>query len=373
MRTFTNFKTATIGTASCLALLATALFSNTAMSSPTWAKDVPTVTIENFIGTIDVRTGDYDKITVTDADGAPVELRGANVMIDGGETLNNTNCKKSNSSIKISVGNWRWNKRKGGYKNLEDYPHVTITAPENTHLVIDHAIIFGDVGNIGSADLRLRSCGDLEFADIGGKIDLSISGSGDVSLGTVGAGDIGIAGSGDFTAHDMDSLELSIAGSGDVRIADITGPVRASIAGSGDAEFGRVGGDLSFRSAGSGDLSVGNIGGNATLTTGGSGDMDIGRIDGDLVYTSGGSGDLDAEYVGGSKLSAKVGGSGSAEIDGGNVTDIYASVGGSGSIGYDGQTTNAELHANGSGSITIREPSGRLRKEKHGSGSIRIR
>jgi len=349
--------------ASCLALLA----------GPANAKDAPTLTIEHFIGTIDMRTGDYDKITVTDADGAPVTRTQGGVTINGGETLKNTNCKKSSASVKISVGNWRWNKRKGSYKNLNEYPSLKITAPKNTHLVIDKAVIFGNVGNIGSADIRLQSCGDFDLADISGRIDLRIAGSGDISMGNAGIGDIRIAGSGNFTALDMEQVKTSIAGSGDVHIGNVSGSVEARIAGSGDAEFDNVGGDFNYRGAGSGNLDVGDIDGNADITTAGSGNVEIGRIEGDLSYSSGGSGDFGADYVGGTELSAKTGGSGTIEIDGGNVTGLYLKAGGSGNVRYDGKSTNAELYVNGSAEISIREPSGKLHKEKRGSGSIRIR
>ncbi len=345
MRTITYFKLATITATSCLALLA-----NTAI-----AKDAPTLTIQNFIGTVDVRTGNYDKITVTDADGADVSQLGASVLIDNDQTIKNTNCRKSNSSIKISVGSWKWNKRKGGYKNLDAYPQLKITAPANTHLVIDKAIIFGDVGNIGSADIKMRSCGDLELSDVNGHTNL------------------GVSGSGDFTAQNVQSLKIGLAGSGDVKIANVAGAATIASAGSGDHEIGNIGGNFDYTGAGSGDLDAGNITGNAEITTAGSGDVEIERLAGNLIYTSGGSGNFDADYVGGKNLSSKSGGSGTVEIDDGDVVELYIKVGGSGNVRYDGKSTNAELYASGSGEITVQEPSGNLRKKKHGSGSIRIR
>ena len=345
MRNLSTFKLATLTATSCLALLATAVT----------AKDAPTLTIENFIGTIDVRTGDYDKITVTDADGANVEQLKNGVLIDDDQTIKNTNCRKSKASIKISVGGRNWYKRKGGYKNLNEYPQLKITAPENTHLVIDNAVIFGDVDDIGSADIQVRSCGDLEFANISGHLDLSA------------------AGSGDFTAQNIQSVEISTAGSGNVKIDDIANTVSISSAGSGDNNIGNVGGDFEYASAGSGDLQVDNIQGNTDITTAGSGDVEIDSIEGSLSYTSAGSGNFEADYVGGEKLSSKSGGSGSVEIDGGNVTELYVKIGGSGDVRYDGQSTNAELYASGSGEITVQEPSGSLCKKKRGSGSIRIK
>jgi len=345
MRTHPYFKLAAITATSCLALLA-----NTAT-----AKDAPTLTIQNFIGTIDMQTGDYDKITVRDADGADVDQMDANVLIDDDQSVKNINCRTYKGNVKISIGKRSWLSSKGNYKNIDEYPQLRITAPEDTHLVIDKVVIFGDVGDIGSADIKMRSCGDLVLSDVNGHTDL------------------GIAGSGDFTAQNLQSLEVGLAGSGDVKVADIEGSVDIASAGSGDNEIGNIGGDLSYASAGSGDLNAGNILGNAGITTAGSGDVELGRIEGNLTYTSGGSGDFDADYVGGEKLSSKSGGSGSVDIDGGNVTELYVKVGGSGGVHYDGKSTNAELYVSGSGEITVQEPSGSLRKKKRGSGSIRVR
>ena len=79
--------------ATCLTLLA----------SPAYAKSAPELTIENFIGTIDVVTGDYDKITVTDADGVQVDKSRSGLNIDGGYKINNARCKSSRSSVKIGI------------------------------------------------------------------------------------------------------------------------------------------------------------------------------------------------------------------------------------------------------------------------------
>ncbi len=368
MTKHTKSKTTTIGSAYGLALLAT-IFA----SQPAWAQDAPRLSINNFIGTLDVRTGNYDKITVTDADGVMVERHGANIAIDDGQSLNNINCKQTNASVKISVGKWRWNKRKGGYKDLDAYPHIIITAPENTHLAIEHAIIFGDIGNIGSADLRVRSCGNLEFANISGKFDLSLSGSGDVTIGNAASADIGIAGSGDFSAQGLDRLDISIAGSGDANIRNISGSASGSITGSGDIDLGNIGGDFIFRSTGSGDMQVGDIIGRAKISARGSGDVELARIQGGLSYAGGGSGDLDADYVSGAELFINIGGSGTAEIDDGNVTELNIKVNGSGSVRYAGSSINGQLITRGSGIISVQKPSGRVRQEKHGSGYIRYK
>ena len=349
--------------ASALALVATTASAGSA----------PELRIENFIGTIDVKTGDYDKITVTDADGASYDTSGSSVVIDDEQTIKNINCKQSNMSVKISAGGWNYKKRKGGYKNLDTYPSIKITAPADTHLVVDKAVIFGDVGSIGSADVSMVSCGDLEFEDINGAFDLGISGSGDVTAGNTGALNVAIAGSGDFTADNVVSAQISVAGSGDIEIANIDGLADINSAGSGDIDIGDVRGRFDYSSAGSGDLEIGDIQGATNIRTAGSGDVDVERIENDLKYIGGGSGDFEADYVGGAVLSVRVGGSGTVDIDGGNVDSLYVKVGGSGSVHYDGKSVDAELITHGSGSIAVQDPSGKLRKSKSGSGSIRVR
>ncbi len=354
-------------TVSCLALL-------TQTSS---AQDAATLTIEQFIGTVDIRTGDYKTITVTDADGVSVVRQGKrmnnSVSIDGGQVFKNVNCKKTSTGIKIAVDSRKWGKRKKKYKNLDQYPRLKITAPQNLHLVIDDALIFGKVGSIGSGDIKLLACGDVEIADISGHLDLGVSGSGDISLGRAGSGDIAIAGSGDFMALGVHDVTITVAGSGDVQIGDVMGSVDATIAGSGDTHINNISGDLAYQGGGSGDLDVGDVSGNVDITIGGSGNVGVGRIGGDLAYSGGGSGSFDAKYVGGTKLSLRTGGSGNTKIHGGDVTELYVKTGGSGSVHYGGKTHSAALYTRGSGNITIGKPSGRLAKQKRGSGKIHIR
>ena len=353
----------TLLSAACLTMLA-----NTAAASET-----PELRIENFIGTINVVTGDYDKVTVTDADGAAYESKGASVFIDDGQTIENLRCKSSNSSVKISIGKWNYRKRKGGYKNLNEYPKLKIKAPRDTHIVINDAVIFGDIEEIGSADIHLTSCGELDFGDVNGAFDVRISGSADVTASNTGALNLSITGSGDFTAQDVAEAKVNVIGSGDIEIANIHGAASVESRGSGDVIIEDINGRFDYDGVGSGDLEIGNIAGAADIHTAGSGDVDMERVEGALTYTSGGSGDFETDYVGGESLSAKIGGSGDAQIGDGNVNDLYIKVGGSGSVDYDGGAVDAELITRGSGSIVINDPSGKLRKSKSGSGSIRVR
>ncbi|HHL42291.1 MAG TPA: hypothetical protein ENJ42_01615, partial [Hellea balneolensis] len=108
-----------------------------------------TLEIRNFIGTIDVVTGDYDKITITDADGAHVSTSTGHTLVDDGRKINNANCRSTKSSVKIGIGKWSWNKRTG-YKDLDEYPKLLIKAPDFTHVIIKDSILFGNIDDVAS-------------------------------------------------------------------------------------------------------------------------------------------------------------------------------------------------------------------------------
>ncbi|NNC38181.1 MAG: hypothetical protein EX271_00490 [Acidimicrobiales bacterium] len=314
---------ATFMSAACLAALSTAAM----------ADDGPVLKIENFIGTVDVITGDYNEIKVTDADGAPIDRTRSGVTIDGGETINKINCRQNKLSVDIGIGNWGWKKRSGGYKNLNEYPKVKITAPDTTHVVIDNAVIFGEFGTIGSADMKIRSCGDIELANVTGELDLKISGSGDVTMNNAGATTVSVSGSGDLEGNDFASLNLSVSGSGDVEIEDVAGFADISTRGSGDVELGTVSGGLEYRGSGSSNL-------------------DVEFVKGDLFVRTSGSGDVN--------------------IEDGEVEKMTLRASGSSNIEYDGRAVDAEAYASGSSDIYIKRPSGRLQSEDSAAGDVHI-
>jgi len=304
-----------------------------ALSSNAMANEGQVLKIENFIGTIDVVTGDYDKIKVTDADGAPIDRSAAGVIIDGGETIRQVNCRQNKLSVDISIGNWGWKKRSGGYKNLNEYPKIKITAPETAHVIIDDSVIFGEIGTIGSADLRIRSCGDLELADVTGELDLKISGSGDVSMDNAGPATVSVSGSGDLTGGNFASLDLSVSGSGDVEIDDVVGFADISTGGSGDVEIGEIGGGLEYRGSGSSNLDADSVTGDLNIRTSGSGDV---------------------------------------SIEGGKVGTLKIVSSGSSNVEFDGDAVDIEARAGGSSDVYVNRPSGTLQTSDSGSGDVHV-
>lgn len=310
------------------------LSSLVTLAAPVYAEDGSVLKIENFIGTIEVVTGDHDKVSIKDADGVSYDKTGSSVVIDGDESARNRNCRHNGKKIKIGSGRSGWFGIKGDSKDISEYPNVKIVAPENVHLIIENSIVFGRVGTIGSGDIRVRSCGDLELAGVTGALDLGVSGSGDVKMGDAGNADISISGSGDLIAGSFANLDLSISGSGDAELGDVEGAAHIHVSGSGD--------------------------------------VIMGRVEGGLDYSGSGSSDMTAKYVGGD-LSVEGSGSGDVSIEDGDVEMLHIVASGASDIEYWGTSVNADARAGGGSDININRPSGQLRTRDSGGGDVNVR
>jgi len=254
--------------------------------------------------------------------------------IDGQEKLNVSSCRSNNSRVELSFGSWSWLGRSGGYKNLNEYPHLKITLPSNAALKISDSIIFGDSQDLGSADISLNHCSDLVFESISKYLNLNI------------------AGSGDFTAKDIGSADIAIKGSGDVVLDDV--------------------GDLSLSISGSGDFNAETVRGVAALRVHGSGDIEIDDIRGSLNYKSQGSGDLSIDEITAETAQISVNGSGGVEIDTGDIKEMTVSTNGSGDVSYRGHAGDVEARANGSSDVYIRKTSGEVWANVNGSAGVKI-
>lgn len=300
-----NIKTiSALAATSCLALICASAF----------AKDAPVLKIENFIGTVEIVTSNTGKITINDADGAKISRSGSNLTIDDEVSIHKYNCRTKKNRVMVGKGKWSVYSNKG-YRNIKEFPHVKITAPEGVHLEIDNAIIFGNVETIGSAHLHIGSCGDIKFGDVKGQLDLSVSGSGDVILGNAGVSDISISGVGDVTAKNLASADIDVSGSGDLKLGDI---------------FGSVG-----------------------ILTSGAGDIEINSITGkDLTISVSGSSDI--------------------TIDGGSVDTLSIKASGASDVTYNGSSVDAVARASGASDINISKPSGHLRSSDSGAADVNI-
>ena len=138
-------------------------------------------------------------------------------------------------------------------------PRATVALPELRKIAV---VGSGDVAmspfnlNEGKLEIEVTGSGDVKLSSLKAKsLSVNIRGSGDVTAsGQVGAQDIAIAGSGDYAGTDLQtqSSAISIKGSGDAKVW-ATDTLAVSIAGSGDVSY-RGQPKLSQSIAGSGEV-----------------------------------------------------------------------------------------------------------------------
>lgn len=317
----------TFKTIAASALAITAGLISTQVSAKT-----PTVKITNFIGTIDIKTGDYDRVRIVTKDGAEYEKTDDGITIDAGHSISRVRCRTRGDTIKIAIGKSKWFGWSNNWTRVDDYPNMVIHAPKNAHIDIDKSLIFATIGDVGSANIQVQSCGDLRLGDVAGDVELKVSGAGDVEMGTVGNANLYVSGAGDVSGEAVQSLTARISGSGDLSLEDING-------------------FTDIKASGSGDVSVGAI------------------ADG-LRYIGSGSSDLDVKSVGAGDINIKQSGAGDVDIDDGNIDTFQARVSGASDIHYGGTVKNADVHVSGAASISMRKPTEHHDQRISGAGSI---
>lgn len=134
-------------------------------------------------------------------------------------------------------------------------------------------------------EAHIKGSGDIDCLVDFEETDISISGSGDVTLKNAGETRVRINGSGDFSAaHAVNGL-FEVSGSGDVRLHSVSGDLCCHTAGSGDfnVQSGEVD-ELNLRITGSGDFSArGLTVNNLKATLSGATDAVIGWVKGNSV------------------------------------------------------------------------------------------
>ncbi|WP_417483196.1 GIN domain-containing protein [Maricaulis sp.] len=320
------------GTAFALASLAVVANAATAQDQQQ-SYSAATVSIENFIGRVEIRTGVSDAISVSITNPGDLvedpQLRqtGDSLAIDGGQSIRNLNCNTRNGVIRIGR---RWSSQ----NEITEYPLLTITAPASLALELSDSAFQGTAGDLGSLDMEMSSCGRFETGAIAHDVDININGSGDITTRDIGGNaDIGINGSGDVVLGAVAGMaDVGINGSGDVRMADVTGDAEVRINGSGDVEFGRVAG------------------------------LDI-RI--------GGSGDVEARTVNG-PFSAYIGGSGDIVVHDGRAEPFEVSINGSGDVRFGGTAVNVTVRESGGGDVDIEDIEGSIDWRRNGRTVLHV-
>ena len=320
------------GTAFALASLAVIANAATAQDQGQ-GYTADTVSIENFIGRVEIRTGDSAGVSVSitnpgdRVEDPQLQQSGSTVTIDGGQSIRNLNCNSRNGTIRIGR---RWS----GQHEISEYPLLTITAPASLALQLRDAAFQGTAGDLGSLDLQMSSCGRFETGAIAGDVDININGSGDLITRDIGGdADIGINGSGDVVIGDVAGMvDVGINGSGDVQVADIGGQADVGINGSGDVEFGSVTG-LEIRISGSGDVEARTLNG---------------------------------------PFSARIGGSGDIAVHGGRAEPFEVSINGSGDVRFGGTAVNVTVRESGGGDVSIEEIEGSVDWRRNGRSVLRV-
>ena len=333
------------------ALISTAAFAGLAFAPAAFAGD--SLEIRDFIGSINWSNGPMSVDIQENAGDTKVTGR-SEVIVDGGVgKIDGSDCKSSYGSFDIDWFGKKKEGRFGGYKDLEDFPVLNITVPNDTTLVIRNSVVFtGGNPDVGEADLELRHCGDVNLGDVENTLALDSRGSADVTVGSTG------------------QIVASLKGSGDLTGGD-TGDVLVKSHGSGDIELGNAA-SIEMSLHGSGDLEASNVKGPVDVSSHGSGDAELNDVEGSLTYSGHGSGDLEVASVTGSVLHLKSHGSGDIDIGGGDVGNLTVIVRGSATVEFAGEAETANLRASGSGDILVDRVNGVAEIKTSGSGDVEI-
>ena len=162
--------------------------------------------------------------------------------------------------------NWQW--------FGSSYASIDIEVRVPASMAIDIKASSGDskVRNVASLAYD-GSSGDLIVDKIAGLLSLELS-SGDVQAREVGSADVRSISSGDLTLRDVrGDVQVDRVGSGDLRLDNVAGGVTIGSVGSGDVTISHVERGVGVDSLGSGDLDVADVGGDFSLRRKGSGDV----------------------------------------------------------------------------------------------------
>ena len=255
------------------------------------------LTIRDFVGTVNITTGDAS-VSVT-RDHKRLDVDGLD--IDGGID------KPGRSGVCGSSGGWFGGSKK---TDIKDFAQLDITLPEGATLTIENSLIALDASDtaLSEADVELTGCLGASLGDV---LDAKVaqSGSGSTELGRIGTLKLGKSGSGRVRIEDVGTLDLAASGSGDmdigrigvsgqiaksgsadVGIGEAVGPLRLSMSGSGDAEVesGAIT-ELTVSKSGSGRVDIGASVESAKIKASGSGDVRISSTPGSIEQATSGS------------------------------------------------------------------------------------
>jgi len=222
-----------------------------------------------------------------------VRREGSKVVLDGGLRRDIRNCRSGEAYARQPGQGASVEIRNRGRIDMADASLVVIRTPRDVK-VAGGGAVFGSVGpGARSVDLGAGGCGDWTVANVSGRMELAVGGSGAIRAGTSSQLDVSIGGSGDVVAGATGGLDANIGGSGSITVARADGDADLAIGGSGDITIrgGRIR-TLSAAIAGSGDIDFRGEAGQVDAAIVGTGDIRVARASGEVSRAVMGSGSV---------------------------------------------------------------------------------
>lgn len=138
---------------------------------------------------------------------------------------------------------------------VDELPQILVRVPMAAKIASSGAVI-GSMNAAESLDLSVAGCDSWAIGDIRGRLRLDEAGQGRVRTGDLGSAEVNIAGSSTVTTKAiLHDYKVSIGGSGDLFSASVGGRIDVSIAGAGNVRInGGHASQLKGSIAGEGEL-----------------------------------------------------------------------------------------------------------------------
>lgn len=250
------------------------------------ARHLPTLRLERIAARVIVIPEARNNITAEVRGGGgdlprPVlRVDGTDMVVDGGLSRDKMkSCRISGPEGRETI--------KFGFFFAKSYrgpelPTVTVRVPLDVAVIADGAVI-GQVGPSRNLTMRQERCGDWKIGDVGGRLDLTLEGMGDVKGGSAGDMVLSLAGMGDIDMRSTRSLKAELAGMGDLTVGSVNGPVDVELSGMGDVDIngGRA---TTFRArlSGMGDLDFRGVADSVDAEADGMGDINVAKATGEV-------------------------------------------------------------------------------------------
>ncbi|WKL56669.1 DUF2807 domain-containing protein [Asticcacaulis sp. ZE23SCel15] len=175
---------------------------------------------------------------------------------------------------------------------VKDLPVIYVKMPADV-VISSNGGVYGEMGTAQRLELSVSGCGTWHVGHVAETVDISIGGSGDVTIGDARSASIAIGGSGTVRTGNITKLEAAIGGNGDITVLRLNGPGEVAIAGSGDVKI--VDGaspKLELNIAGSGKLHYGGTVKDVDISIVGSGNVYLKKVTGNIQRSVMGSGNI---------------------------------------------------------------------------------